>query len=434
MRARISTTRFVLLSVILSCSVLAILLYVRNTSAQELSSLSSTANNVVYQDDSTALLEDISILADETGFPLEDVEQAILFQEAFAAYTANLLSDYPNQISAIWVDPVPSTEGYIRFVDTAPAEVLTDLEAQTALDPDNVSIIEKGQLSIEEHRQRAGMVAKALVDLGYQHALVFPDTVNEMIQVDLKIPEEEAASEVETVVEATQDRIQLEQDKEGVQLQEEAAVIDASDLEITISRGTDPIIEFNKRGGSRMSGAELCTSGWSVSGPNGDGVITAGHCNGLDQIEIPGEGVYDTELRYLQAFGSDGDVEYHTTDSAEVAEFYSNGTSIRSVTGIRATNTMVNNSVCFYGRSSNNRTCNHTVTKTGASLLFFGSVLVDSLVQATNETSTGGDSGGGWSLSTTAWGVHSGTDASGNAYFTGVEEAQNALNLVIKTQ
>ena len=60
-----------------------------------------------------------------------------------------------------------------------------------------------------------------------------------------------------------------------------------------------------------------------------------------------------------QEWGSGGDVEYYTTDHAELAEFYSDATTIKDVTSIKTTSTMVGGTVCVYGRSSNVRTCNH---------------------------------------------------------------------------
>ena len=48
--------------------------------------------------------------------------------------------------------------------------------------------------------------------------------------------------------------------------------------------------------------------------------------------------------------------------------------------------------------------------------------------------SINGDSGGGWSYGYVAWGVNSGHTSQGYGAFTPVEEAQDALNVTIRTQ
>ena len=63
-----------------------------------------------------------------------------------------------------------------------------------------------------------------------------------------------------------------------------------------------------------------------------------------------------------EVWGDEGDAEYHTTAHEERAEFYANATTIRDVSGKKATSDMVvGQLVCRYGRSSNLMTCNHEV-------------------------------------------------------------------------
>ena len=93
---------------------------------------------------------------------------------------------------------------------------------------------------------------------------------------------------------------------------------------------------------------------------------------------------------------------------------------------------MLGGSVCVYGRGSNSRNCNHTVEAV-AVCIQSGGVWVCNLARTDNHTTTGGDSGGGWSLGNQAWGVHKG-GAGGKSYFTPVTGAQTALNVTIKTK
>ena len=221
-----------------------------------------------------------------------------------------------------------------------------------------------------------------------------------------------------------------------VLLQARAATVDPLDIDLTVIQGSGPLVTLqHSRGGNllRDDGIGECTSGWSVRGPNGDGILTAAHCSGLNQFVQPGVSLYSMVWR-SQRRDFRGDVEYHTTSHWELAEFYANSTSIRDVTGIRPTGSMVGNSVCVYGRFSNVRTCNHTVEAVGVSLVFDGSVLTGNLVRVSGATTIGGDSGGGWSWNNTAWGIHTGIDGSDNAYFTPVQAAQSALGVTIMTK
>ena len=52
---------------------------------------------------------------------------------------------------------------------------------------------------------------------------------------------------------------------------------------------------------------------------------------------------------------------------------------------------------------------------------------IKDLASATNNSAQNGDSGGGWSLGTIAWGVQSGHNGS-TSYFTPIEVAEDRLN------
>ena len=178
-----------------------------------------------------------------------------------------------------------------------------------------------------------------------------------------------------------------------------------------------------------------CTSGWSVSGPQGDGFITAAHCVGINQFEEAGGLVFSTTWRD-QEFGT-GDVEYHTSNHIAPDDFWASSTDYRDVSSIRSWWTMMGGTVCEYGRSNNVRTCNHTVDALSVTVNYTQGT-VNNLVRVTRDNSIGGDSGGGWSFNNTAWGVHSGSsngtsnDPNVKSYFTAVELAEIMLGVTVK--
>lgn len=60
---------------------------------------------------------------------------------------------------------------------------------------------------------------------------------------------------------------------------------------------------------------------------------------------------------------------------------------------------------------------------------------LSSMVKITNDTSTFGDSGGGWSWGETAWGVHSGGSdpgVGGVGYFTALQRIESYFGIAVK--
>lgn len=159
----------------------------------------------------------------------------------------------------------------------------------------------------------------------------------------------------------------------------------------------------------RDDGVNECTSGWSVRNINTGafGVSTAGHCTGINQINHPGHGVHALNFRNEHR-GQWGDVEWHTSAQAEPDDFFANATTIRDVAAVEArANISVGESVCQYGRSSNDRDCSLEVQDVSQACTNSG-VFNNRLVLMNGDTGIGGDSGGGWSFGSTAFGGHKG--------------------------
>jgi len=136
---------------------------------------------VVPQDDHAARAADNALLAQEIDVPVEQVEQAMAFQDAFAAYAEDLRSRYPDQISAVWTEPVPNAKGHIEFIKAVPSEVTAELETLGFLNPTNVILTGEGLIMLADHYRRAELAATALQDLGYQNFITFFDQDTNMI-------------------------------------------------------------------------------------------------------------------------------------------------------------------------------------------------------------------------------------------------------------
>lgn len=379
---------------------------------------------VEFQDKKAAQEADIVILAEDTNLPVDSVDNAIEFQQAFGEYADELLARYPNQISAVWVEPVPNLKGHIEFVDEVPPELKNDDQRQQGF-----ILTGNGEISMTENHLRAELTSEALRDLGYLNSITFFDPVKNEIHVELKLPEGVAKPSELELASVVQKRISKTRVKKA------AAIIQLDDIYLDVTTGSDPIVSLQSKGGlqlfDRNDRTRRCTSGWSVSGPNGDGIITAGHCPRYNQYGLPGVGRINMSFRKNE-FGAGGDVAYYTTSPtvAVTNEFYANSTSIRRVTGIQPTNTMVGKEVCFYGRASNVRRCNHRVDAIRVTIVLSGKT-ISNLARTDKNTAKGGDSGGGFSYGNTAWGVISAV-SSNKSYFTPVQQAEAALGVRIK--
>ena len=211
--------------------------------------------------------------------------------------------------------------------------------------------------------------------------------------------------------------------------------VDDGDIAVSIDDREGPFIELtHTRGGNwlRDDGVNECTSGWSVNGSAGNGVLTAGHCTGLNQFVQPGVAPYGMTFRGQEYHnGSRGDVEWHTTTHIELAEFYANATNIRPVTAVELTHTMTGDPVCFYGRASNDRECNLLVAAVNVTVVDDNGNTVHDLSRSNAYAGDiFGESGGGWSFGNRAYGVQHGHTSTAS-YFTPIDVAEQELNVTI---
>ena len=366
--------------------------------------------------------------AEETGLSIEEIDRVLAIQEEFGQYAKELLDQHPGHISAIWMDNPPgttgpNTRGHVRFVGSVPS----DIEIK-----ENVVVTGDGLISLADHKLRTGLVAEALRGLGYNNfgAGYIPEA--NAVQIEFLIPDGTTQPSKSAIIPVLRQQLKTE-----TQLQGRSAFMEAGDIDLTVLTGSGPLFELtHSRGGNwlRDDGRRECTSGWSVDGPNGTGIITAGHCTGLNEFEQPGVNPYSMTWR-SQVINTLGDVEYHTTSHVELPEFYATATQIRDVDGIRATDTMVGHSICFYGRKSNDRMCNIEIVAVDYEITTVEGYTLGNMALTEPGTSiVKGDSGGGWSMGYTAWGVQSSVNTQGRALFTPVEEAQDALYVTIRTQ
>ena len=174
---------------------------------------------------------------------MESVERAIEFQQAFGKYADELIIRFPDQISAVWTEPVPNTQGHVRFTGEVPPEITSEIEGHGLLSPDNVVLIGGGMISMADHSRRAELAAEALVDLGYRDFITFFDPIENVISIELQLAEGASQPSKLDLVGAVQNRVRAERDQSGeARFQGRATRVDALDLKLTVTTGSGSIV------------------------------------------------------------------------------------------------------------------------------------------------------------------------------------------------
>lgn len=196
------------------------------------------ASTPTYEDQEATFEHDAALMATQTGMSPDDARDALAFQDAFTFYGIEVLTPLEDEISAIWVDPAPATRGYVRFVSEVPEHARAEAKRR-GLD---IVLIGGGEISMAEHDLRSDLTASALVAAGYQNFIVYSDRQQQVIKIELMLPEGSPAPDIDELAPLIRRYVSMNR---GSSLKGRAAEIQTSDLELIILRGSGPIVEFD---------------------------------------------------------------------------------------------------------------------------------------------------------------------------------------------
>jgi len=378
---------------------------------------------------------DAATIAGEGGISVDAALGRIRFQEAVDHFVGSLPSELLNEAYAGGQMLGGESPGAIlRFKGDVPQSVIGALE-ESGLEG---VVLEGGydfsQFELQRYTQEAH---EGLVALGFTSVVSRFDTITQVVELEVVQRPELSDLTGLILVEA---------------VRESAPVTDilgpsAPTPELVIREhavDSAPLVQPEHTyggAGMRDDGVFECTSGFTVVNSAGtEGVLTASHCEGINQIDQNNTsgGVVAT---YSAPFvdetlpeGTWGDIEWHTTSHNEYGQFWATNSQKRGVSGrIANVNIDVNDSVCRYGRLSQNQDCG-TVTNTSINTSFTWNgqtVTTYDLVEVKDILTQGGDSGGPYYLSQTAWGIHQGTLSGGRRAFSKIQNAESAFNVTI---
>jgi streptogrisin C len=330
-------------------------------------------------DEETATAQDIALIAAANGWGLAVTSAHMQAQETLSGLADRLARQFPARYAGAVLAEQPGGTSVISFKGEVPPAA----EEQAAAAGIPVDLRGGRPESVAELGARAAAIARHLgtryAEVG---AAVLPDGWIEVAVSGGPAPVPELPAEL------------------------------AARTRITLAPG--PVVQpEDVIGGTWLEDSDAfeCTGGFTVvdNATGETGLATAGHCNGLDEWDSPIAGVADVTLTFEdEDLGAYGDVQWHSSSDVEPDDFYADSlNNIRDVSSVVSTaGFVVNGTHCVYGRASNNRECDQ-VYSTWA-ITFVGGTLIDRLVMMDDDNTVPGDSGGNWSYSNTAAGIHQG--------------------------
>ncbi|MEO1231466.1 MAG: S1 family peptidase [Myxococcota bacterium] len=319
-----------------------------------------------------AELEDLSVIARERGWTLDQAIERVGWEEAYDRAVSEIRAAHPDTFSGSVITPEASTDAWMGFAGEIPDGVV-DHPAFAGIDIElhaHLGYSEEGlhsQLLEVHHAIRAA---------GYPDVLSAYNVEDGTIDVSVGTEESSLASH------------------------ELFATLPASARAPNVRLNVGPSHHHANHllsGGNHLNG---CTAGFNVRSGSTDGMLTAGHCGRSVRI-LPDAGGAMISLSYRASHeGRWGDFGWHTTTRDTFRTFFQYDTGRRREVW-RMGQASKGRTLCRYGRTTPQR-CD-TVHRVNVS-----SGGEDRLAMMKNNYADHGDSGGPWFYGSTAYGVHEG--------------------------
>ncbi|MFS1525647.1 hypothetical protein ACL7TT_16290 [Microbulbifer sp. 2304DJ12-6] len=364
------------------------------------------------QNEEQALAADLELIASARNWTIDEARADHDAAVAVGAISQKLAKARPDIFIGSELSENPGKTPSIYVKGLAPDEVY-QLVAGSKIE---INIIDQQPFSFLEIEHRALQVQSNLAELGYKDFSTSFDF--------------RSAGKIDVLVAWQSDKPNIPS-----QVVQELPVTLQDFVNVKISTSPVGVTELSF-GGMRVldDNAFECTSGWSVQNNAGrTGVTTAGHCNGINQIDHPPFALHPL-VHQIQHRGAWGDIEWKTSTYSEPARFYADQyDNVRNVTALEArANISIGESICMFGRAKNQRNCSLDVNATSVNCTFNG-ISTRRLVRMNGDVTINGDSGGGWSFGNRAYGSHVG-DCGGRNVFSVADLFDEAIGVTVRVQ
>lgn len=348
-----------------------------------------------------AFLADAQAAADARGVPLADVIAGLEHAVAFDRLLENVVDLYGDIFAGAWTDDFPYSKSSIavkgpippglgRLVDDADIEVNLVGGAPYSRDEMKVLTYEVQQVLRAEGHVAAAWLSER--DGGiFAEVTRTPTTALPGFAADARI---RVADAVESKVPGAGSFLE-------------------SRLEVIVAPAGYEALFFPEHtyggGIAQDDGVYECTTGFTVNfNSGGTGVVTAGHCHGINQYKPEFSGAYSMPWK-SEHQGFYGDFEFHTSTHIEPDDFYANFSVLRDVVST-ATEASINQGdpVCVFGRTSGLDCTTEVEVTYRCEPVIGGGPDICHLVVVDEHVTQGKDSGGPWFWNQQAIGVHAG--------------------------
>jgi hypothetical protein len=337
-------------------------------------------------DDGYNTAKDVEAYASSLNIDLDTAAHQLSLQELAGDLDAELSRKEADTYAGLWIQHSPQFRIIVQFTKEGEKTIRPYIENGTLADYVETRIVEYTLKELE-----AAQVATQL----------------EIRKIDF--PTNSGINLVENRVElyvVERSRFDVAMQETKMQLAPQVRVVTVSELAAE---------QNDIYAGLRLVALDLrdCTSGFSVIEATGvKGILTAAHCSNAmsyDGIDLPFQG---------SAYGGPCDFQWHTAPGFDVRNLMYDGTNLRYVLWTKhRDNQAVGQWVCKYGWASG-FTCGFISDKN----YYPGGDMDNTLIRVHQDgvnLSSGGDSGGPWFRTNTAYGLHVG-EIGDDAYYMAI--------------
>ncbi len=390
------------------------------------------ADNVKVLSGSEAQSQDAEAISTASGEPVAETAEKLAFQQRVLDIIGSLPPEILSESYAGAVFMFPESRATLYFKGAVPEEAQARRDAANIA---NLDLVGGQKYSLDELSRRQNVVHDAFVELGFTQLVSQFDVVSQVITTEVALH----PGRPDLRGQALRDAVRASAREKGIEIEPDL-------LRIIERPAPEPltILEHSWGGaGLRVNGVFNCTSAFTVKRASDgvEGTLTASHCEGLNQMD-ENDGSGGVTLTFSAPFASEhigtfGDIEWHTTSHVDYPEFWSTATSRRPVQGRIANSQISQNAfVCHFGRSSGYSCGNVSSVSTNSTFEWAGcggcTVTARDMVAVVNANSAGGDSGGPWFNSYTAWGIHHGRRSNGERLFSKIQNAESAFGVAVE--
>lgn len=365
----------------------------------------------------TDVTQDAQLIAEEYGVPVETVLERLWHEEVVSALIEGWASLYPDGYAGAYHADGFVAASVVMWVGTVPEAVL----AQAAPYGLSLSFDTSSPISASAYDQLTRDAAALLASNGHNEAIVEPSPMTKSLAILIRADDLAAPG-----LDATEKHLKT--------LLPEGITSNVMEKDGQLVDSTAAVFHGGTRIHRAWTSRQRCTSAFTVTRGRTSGLLTAGHCDGMTRYKIPFDGRVRVLTEQGMHEGVQGDIGWYSFSGTPSPVFYTGSGRYdkRTLTGMqRESSFSRHQTVCFYGRSSNNSDCGKLDT--------WNLCILDNGIQYCNLARVTlkrvsvqkGDSGGPWYLGHRAVGITMGRRAGDAkiAYFTPVEAALNRYGL-----